>query len=711
MNPLELWGGVECSTVRIGETLRDQCRETGHFDRLEDLDAIAALGIRTLRYPILWDTVEREDGSLDFGWHDQRLGRLRELGIRVIGGLVHHGSGPRRTHVLDEQWPAKLGAYAARVAERYPWIDTWVPVNEPLTTSRFACLYGHWYPHCRSLEDMARSLVIQCEGIARAMRAIRAVNPAALLMVTEDLGKTFATRPLWHQARHENRRRWLTLDLLTGRLTRDHPLFDIFERAGIAEERLSAFSAGETFPDLIGVDHYLTSERYLDHRIEHYPKVEPGGNGKQVYVDLEAVRVPRLAGKLGPAQRLREAWRRYRIPLVFGEVHHGCSRDEQLRWLDQVWRETSQVRAESVDVRAVTLWALFGTVDWRSLLTRREGQYDAGAFDARSPQPRPTLIAKAAQAFATTGSFDHPALESEGWWRRPERTYAAMRKGRPAPSGRGRPILIAGASGTLGQAFARICRHRGLAHVLTDRRTLDIADPASIDSAIDAYRPWAIVNAAGFVRVIEAEARREECFRANADGPGQLAAACRAKGLPFVTFSSDLVFDGSLGRSYLEPDAAAPSTAYGESKAEGEKRVLTSNGDALIVRSSSFFGPWDRYNFLYETLRRLARGEEVEASATRIVSPTYVPELVQATLDLLLDEASGLWHLANQGAASFHDLAHEAADRAGLDKRLIRLADTAPSDTSLSSERGILLRPVDEALTSFMEDVETLTFA
>jgi len=171
------------------------------------------------------------------------------------------------------------------------------------------------------------------------------------------------------------------------------------------------------------------------------------------------------------------------------------------------------------------------------------------------------------------------------------------------------------------------------------------------------------------------------------------------------------VFDGSLGRSYLEPDAAAPSTAYGESKAEGEKRVLTSNGDALIVRSSSFFGPWDRYNFLYETLRRLARGEEVEASATRIVSPTYVPELVQATLDLLLDEASGLWHLANQGAASFHDLAHEAADRAGLDKRLIRLADTAPSDTSLSSERGILLRPVDEALTSFMEDVETLTFA
>jgi dTDP-4-dehydrorhamnose reductase len=150
MNPLELWGGVECSTVRIGDELRDQCRETGHFDRLEDLDAIAALGIRTLRYPILWDTVEQADG-LDFSWHDSRLARLRELGIRIIGGLVHHGSGPRHTDVLDDNWADKLGAYAARVAERYPWIDTWVPVNEPLTTSRFACLYGHWYPHRRSL--------------------------------------------------------------------------------------------------------------------------------------------------------------------------------------------------------------------------------------------------------------------------------------------------------------------------------------------------------------------------------------------------------------------------------------------------------------------------------------------------------------------------------------------------------------------------------
>jgi dTDP-4-dehydrorhamnose reductase len=170
------------------------------------------------------------------------------------------------------------------------------------------------------------------------------------------------------------------------------------------------------------------------------------------------------------------------------------------------------------------------------------------------------------------------------------------------------------------------------------------------------------------------------------------------------------VFDGSLGRAYVEPDPAAPATIYGESKAEGDKRVLSAHGDALVIRTSAFFGPWDRYNFLYEALRRLAHGEEVEASVSRIVSPTYVPELVQATLDLLLDEASGLWHLANAGAVSWHDLACEAASRAGLDKSRIRPGNDKAVDTSLSSERGLLLRPLDKALATFVEEAETLSF-
>ena len=147
---------------------------------------------------------------------------LRERGIKVIGGLLHHGSGPKYTDLLDPDFPRKLADYAARVAERYPWIEMWTPVNEPLTTARFSGLYGHWYPHGRDYPTFLRALVNQCKGTLEAMRAIRRAIPGARLVQTEDLGKTFSTAPLRYQAAHENERRWLSLDLLCGRVDVRH---------------------------------------------------------------------------------------------------------------------------------------------------------------------------------------------------------------------------------------------------------------------------------------------------------------------------------------------------------------------------------------------------------------------------------------------------------------------------------------------------------
>src|SRR4051812_7334331 len=148
VEPPLLWGGLECSVVRVGDHLRDQFRETGHHDRLADLAAVANLGIRTLRYPVSWERVAPDDPSLcDWAWHDTRLAELRRLGIAPILGLVHHGSGPARTSLLDPLFPEKLAEFAQQVARRYPWVEDWTPVNEPLTTARFSGLYGHWYPH------------------------------------------------------------------------------------------------------------------------------------------------------------------------------------------------------------------------------------------------------------------------------------------------------------------------------------------------------------------------------------------------------------------------------------------------------------------------------------------------------------------------------------------------------------------------------------
>jgi dTDP-4-dehydrorhamnose reductase len=279
----------------------------------------------------------------------------------------------------------------------------------------------------------------------------------------------------------------------------------------------------------------------------------------------------------------------------------------------------------------------------------------------------------------------------------------------PASAANARPILITGATGTLGQAFSRICAHRGLAHVLTSRADMDITDEASIAAALERFKPWAIINTAGFVRVREAEQLSDECFRINATGPELLAKACAMHGIPLVTFSSDLVFDGKLGRSYVEPDEPAPACEYGRSKAEAEARLLTIDADALIIRTSAFFGPWDRYNFLYDSIERLKRGEDVVACDKTVVSPTYVPDLVHATLDLLLDEEKGIWHLTNQGAVSWHELARQAADMAKVDAGRVRVSESAETaDTSLTSSRGVLLRPLDQALGDFVEHSETL---
>jgi dTDP-4-dehydrorhamnose reductase len=702
--PLELWGGVECTIVRLGEDYRDQVVETGHRERAEDIDRIAGLGIRTVRYPILWETVapERPD-ELDFAWTDERLAMLRERGIEVIGGLVHHGSGPRYTSLLDPDFPAKLADYAARVAERYPWITMWTPVNEPLTTARFSGLYGHWYPHGRDYRAFLRALVTQCRGTLEAMRAIRERIPGARLVQTEDLGKTFATPPLRHQAAHENERRWLSLDLLCGKVDSRHGWHAILRDAGIREADIAAFASGDARPDIIGINHYLTSERFLDHRTHLYPSHPTGGNGRDTYVDAEAVRVQKLEPDTGVGPRLREAWERYRLPMAVTEVHHGCHRDEQLRWASEVWKTCRALRDEGIDLRAVTLWSMFGNVDWRFLLTERNGFYDPGVFDVRGEAPRPTVLANAAKSWTKGDEFDHPALDSPGWWRRAPRLYPWNGHCQTFEWG-GRKLLITGATGTLGGAFARICEDRALPFCLTGRDELDISDPASVEAAIAAHRPWAIINTAGFVRVADAEREREACFAANTAGPETLARACRAAGTKFVTFSSDLVFDGRLGRPYREGDAVNPTGVYGLSKAQAEEKVGAILDDALIVRTSAFFGPWDQYNFAWHVLSALARGERVKACPHTEVSPTYVPDLCHVTLDLLIDGEKGIWHLANPGRISWYGLARRVAEGAGFDPRLVEPVPAAePTVTALDSVRGPLLRPFDSALDDYLD--------
>lgn len=688
------------------ETYRDQVKETGHTERISDLDAIAALGIRTLRYPVLWETVSPDHpDQCDWRWHDTRQERLRELGIAPIAGLVHHGSGPRYTSLLDPNFPVLLARHAERVAQRYPWIEQFTPVNEPLTTARFSGLYGHWYPHGRDESIMLRALYIECRATAVSMRAIRRITPGARLVQTEDMGKTFSVPRLQYQADYENERRWLCFDLLCGRIAPGHPWYERFLHAGIDARQMAFFHDDPCIPDIIGINHYVTSERFLDNRKQHYPKVFH--NDDAPYVDVHATRAREADGLTGSEARLREVWERYRLPVAVTEAHLGGSRDDQLRWLTQMWRAATRLRDEGADIRAVTAWSLLGCVDWNSLLMQNNGFYESGVFDVRGSAIRPTALADAVASLTKTGNYDHPVLDGAGWWQRGDRFFGHVHKGVDAPSviSSERRLVITGASGTLGRALSTICQQRSLAHDLLTRADMDIADEASVEAALMKRRPWGVINAAGYVRVQDAARESERCFRENAAGAEVLARACAKLGIPYVTFSSDLVFDGNLGRAYVESDRVSPMCTYGTSKAEAEKRVLQTFPDALVVRTSAFFGPWDRYNFLHAVLRDLALGRRVEASSERHVSPTYVPDLAHATIDLLIDRVNGIWHLANQGSVSWYEFAERAAREAGMDaSTLIRTDGGGRGITALSSERGLILPSYTNAIARYVHE-------
>ncbi len=720
--PVDIWGGIECTVNRVGEEYKDQIIRSGHELRPDDLDRFAALGIRTIRYPVLWErTAPQSLQTPDWQWADERLEKLRLPGMNPIVGLVHHGSGPKYASIETPSFAEGLAQFAGMVARRYPWVRDYTPVNEPLTTARFCGLYGHWYPHGRSTGNFLRILYHECKGTVLAMQEIRKIRPDARLVQTEDLGQTHSTPRLEYQAVYENHRRWLSFDLLCGRVKRDHPLWQHLLSSGLTEEELRFFWENPCPPDLLGINHYLTSERFLDHRIAQYPPHLVGGNGRHAYVDTEAIRI-REVRMAGADRLLKEAWDRYQIPIAVTEVHLGCTREDHMRWFHQVWLKANKAKADGADIRAITVWAMLGSFDWDSLLVQSRHYYEPGLMDLRSPEPRPTGLAGLIKEIITTGNAAHPILEGKGWWQREDRWirrpgFANEICASSQVFPEGRPLLITGATGTLGQAFARICTSRGIAYRLVNRAEMDITDPQSITKALEKIKPWAVINTAGYVKVDQAEDEPDRCSLDNHFGAVQLAKACRDHGLGYLTFSSDLVFNGQKGSPYLESDPVNPVNVYGASKAMAEKDVLALLPSALVIRTSAFFGPWDEYNFATIALRKLAAGEPFEAAAHVRVSPTYVVDLVNACLDLLLDGAEGIWHSANPGNVSWAEFARLVALKAGLPETQVEgwykgqmknQARLPVRNTVLASEKAWLLPPLEHAIERYIRDAVML---
>jgi dTDP-4-dehydrorhamnose reductase len=694
--PIELWAGAECTVNRVGDVYFDQLERTGHAERLQDLERLAELGVRRVRFPMLWErSAARRGAEPDFRWSDVRLAKLAALGIEPVLGLVHHGSGPAYTDLCDAGFAPGLAAFAEQVARRYPWVKAYTPVNEPLTTARFACLYGLWYPHQKELGAFVRALLNQVHAIRASMAAIRRINPEAELYQTEDLGQTFATPDLEEQCRYERARRWLSLDLLFGRVGPDHPLRRHLEECGALRRLLEQWHAEPCPPDLVGINYYVTSDRFLDSRLALYPRQLWGGNGRQQYCDVEAVRA-RPEGIVGHAALLEEAFQRYGAPCALTEVHLGCHREDQLRWLREAWQGAHTARAAGADVRAVTLWSAFGAVGWSRLVTSASGEYEPGVYDIRAPEPRPTALARFARQLAQGGAPDALASAS-GWWRRASRLAYPPSEQSEALAARPR-LLVVGA-GRFARRVAELCQRRFECTLAASGRQERLL-PSSERQRAQPF--WGLVLAADPAREAPALATELSRWLRASDGVG---------GARVLALSSAALFNGWSSRPYLESDAASASDLAGQSWYALENELIRACSRALIVRCGFVLDPELPQDPLTSWLRGLRMGRVPRLPPWRFVSPSYLPQLVHTALDLLVDGEHGIWHLAPRTPCSVLELARRSAKRLGL----AFPEQAAPSSRreahgpmrALASERGWPLPDLEETLEAYAGDLES----
>lgn len=708
-NKPEIWGGIECTINRVMDEYRDQLNLSGHYTREGDIERFAALGIRKLRYPILWERHQPHlNQKIDWRWTKKQLDLIRNNKMVPVAGLLHHGSGPRFTDLTDDDFPIKFASYAGQVAQRFPWLVYYTPINEPLTTARFSGLYGLWFPHQKNELSFFKMLLNQLRGTVLAMQAIRAINPVAQLIQTEDLAKIHSTPLMAYQSVFENERRWLTNDFLCGKVNQQHFFWNYLIELGVPVSTLEFFLQNACSPSIIGYNYYVTSERYLDEQVDIYAPSTYGSNGRHMYADTEAVRT---GSQDGLARLLEEAWERYNIPLAITECHLSCTREEQMRWFKETWDTCCHLVNKSIPIKSVTSWSLLGAYDWNSLLTVNNQYYESGVFDISNKKVRATSLKKMIRSLSLTGNFNHPLVEAKGWWHKNEKGKSDDEFFSAEPSKKISPLLIIGKTGTLGHAFQKICERRSISFIAIGREEVNILDQHSIMSVIEHYMPWAIINATGYVRVDEAELEPLSCYAINATAPAVMARLCKKYGIQFMSFSSDLVFDGSKKSPYHETDKVLPLNVYGYSKAEAERRILTECPTSLIIRTSAFFGPWDKYNFVYNVLEALQNNQNFSLANDVVVSPTYLPDLCHKALDLFIDEEEGIWHLSNDGLITWADFGGIIAERTGCKNH--KLVSKSGSDMGwkaqrplysvLESDKGIKLPPLDNALTRFFK--------
>jgi len=281
-----------------------------------------------------------------------------------------------------------------------------------------------------------------------------------------------------------------------------------------------------------------------------------------------------------------------------------------------------------------------------------------------------------------------------------------------------RKVLIFGNAGQLGVELVREFTNRGYRVAGYDRAEVDITEGSRVEDCVAQFDPAVVINAAAYNQVDVAEKEPAPAFAVNALAVQNIAVACRQVGARLVHYSTDYVFDGTLGRPYTEEDTPRPLNAYGVSKLAGEFFARAYLEHPLLIRTSGVFGPGGlataRGNFVEVMLRIVTTGQPIRVVEDHFASPTYAPALASRTADLVEKDLSGLFHIGGGMATSWFEYAKVIFQAAGLTPRLhatnereYRTAARRPKYSALSNAKmeaaGIApMPPLSEAVEDYL---------
>lgn len=223
------------------------------------------------------------------------------------------------------------------------------------------------------------------------------------------------------------------------------------------------------------------------------------------------------------------------------------------------------------------------------------------------------------------------------------------------------PVIIFGASGQLGKCLQDELNSKGALLTALSSKDGDITRVESLDKCLSNTKPSVVINCAAYTAVDKAEDEVEQATLVNSQGAYNLASVCKAHGHHLVHISTDYVFDGSANRMYSVDDPTSPLGVYGETKLDGEKRVLDTLPGAIVIRTSWVFSEYGG-NFVKTMLRLAMDRNELSVVADQMGKPTYARDLARAICEIIgqirkSDSKSGIYHFSNEGETNWCEFA------------------------------------------------------